>query len=245
MGAETRYSPKLLGKIKISAKLRLLTGLHIGASKDLSSIGAVDSVVVRDPLTKRPVIPGSSVKGKLRHLISRTHMEGPFYRVEEEPMDLKRLFGGVLEDGGKRQLVPARLQFADLFISDENADRLEKMDSDLYLSEIKFENTINRLTGEATPRQMERVLAGTEFDFVLIYNAENSEEIIEDFENLATAIKMLHMDYLGGGGTRGNGRVLISDFSVQMLDISGEMAVDKANLEELLEGTKEYALLSV
>ena len=56
----------LKGKIKISAILRLETGLHIGAASDFAPIGAVDSPFIRDPLSKQPIIPGSSLKGKLR-----------------------------------------------------------------------------------------------------------------------------------------------------------------------------------
>ena len=56
----------LLGKVIVSGKLLRLTGLHIGASKENMEIGAIDSPVVRDPLSREPYIPGSSVKGKMR-----------------------------------------------------------------------------------------------------------------------------------------------------------------------------------
>ena len=55
---------QLLAKVIIRATLTVKTGLHIGGSNDYAPIGAVDSVFIRDPLTKQPVIPGSSVKGK-------------------------------------------------------------------------------------------------------------------------------------------------------------------------------------
>ena len=66
----------LKGKIQIRAILRLETGLHIGASSDFAPIGAVDSPFVRDPLTHQPVIPGSSLKGKLRTLLARSYTDG-------------------------------------------------------------------------------------------------------------------------------------------------------------------------
>src|SRR5699024_7755014 len=74
-------------------------------------------------------------------------------------------------------------------------------------TETKFENTINRLTSVANPRQIERVTRGTEFDFQIIYNVENEEEVEEDFNNIKKGIQLIENDYLGGGGTRGNGRV--------------------------------------
>lgn len=45
---------QLIGKLKIQAILEVKTGLHIGGSSDYAPIGAVDSVFVRDPLTKEP-----------------------------------------------------------------------------------------------------------------------------------------------------------------------------------------------
>src|SRR3989338_2370675 len=61
----------LLGKIIITGTLECLTGLHIGASKENMEIGAIDSPVVRDPITREPYIPGSSLKGKLRTLLEK------------------------------------------------------------------------------------------------------------------------------------------------------------------------------
>ena len=62
---------QLLGKILIQAELTVETGLHIGGSNDYAPIGAVDSVFVRDPFTRQPIIPGSSVKGKMRTLLAK------------------------------------------------------------------------------------------------------------------------------------------------------------------------------
>lgn len=60
------------GKIKISAVLEVVTGMHIGGSSEYSPIGAVDSPVISDPRTGQPVIPGSSLKGKMRTLLVRS-----------------------------------------------------------------------------------------------------------------------------------------------------------------------------
>ena len=53
----------LLGKVVIKGKITLKTGMHISAGNEFASIGSVDTVIVRDTLTKRPYIPGSSIKG--------------------------------------------------------------------------------------------------------------------------------------------------------------------------------------
>jgi CRISPR-associated protein Csm3 len=57
------------GKYIITGKIICETGLHIGGTQEGIEIGGVDNIVIRDPLTDLPYIPGSSLKGKLRHLL--------------------------------------------------------------------------------------------------------------------------------------------------------------------------------
>ena len=59
-----RKQMALQGKISITGKLKILTGMHIGGSSDFAPIGAVDSPFIRDPFTHAPIIPGSSIKGQ-------------------------------------------------------------------------------------------------------------------------------------------------------------------------------------
>ena len=51
----------MYAKLEITGKIEVVTGLHIGGSSAFAAIGAVDSPVVKDPLTNTPVIPGSSL----------------------------------------------------------------------------------------------------------------------------------------------------------------------------------------
>ena len=60
-------------KIKFSAQIRLETGLHIGGSDAFAAIGAIDSPVIKDPITNLPIIPGSSLKGKMRTLLAKVY----------------------------------------------------------------------------------------------------------------------------------------------------------------------------
>ena len=60
----------LKGKIIIETNLTVLTGLHIGGSDTYSAIGTVDAPVIKSPLNGKPIVPGSSLKGKLRTLIA-------------------------------------------------------------------------------------------------------------------------------------------------------------------------------
>ena len=176
-------------KIKIEGIIAVKTGLHIGGDDSFSVIGAIDSPVVRDPLTREPIIPGSTLKGKMRSLLAR------------EMGSIKRLFGSSAggSDASGMGMQMSRLQFRDCFLV--NKEKLPQV------FENKFENTIDRLTSVANPRQIERVVRGAEFGFELIYNVEDPSQIEEDFANISTAIRLLENDYLGGGGSRGNGRI--------------------------------------
>ena len=107
--------------------------------------------------------------------------------------------------------------FTNLDVQNEINNKLDEMVNDGSLTKLiknyidpiqtEFENTINRIDAVANPRQLERVPAGSEFKFVLVYNLENLEEAEEDFLNISMALKLLQMDYIGGSGTRGYGKV--------------------------------------
>ncbi len=68
MVTDTAPSIHLYGRLLIEGEIEALTGLHIGAGRGDLVIGGMENPVVRDPLTDRPYIPGSSLKGKLRSL---------------------------------------------------------------------------------------------------------------------------------------------------------------------------------
>ena len=202
----------LKGKFIITGKIKVLTGLHIGTSGDFSAIGAVDNIVIRDTVTNKPIIPGSSLKGKMRYLLSRAKYNSTLTmpNIKKESDDIKRLFGA------SEPVVLSRLQFCDMLLREKDYGR--DVEFDLPYTEIKYENTIDRGTGIANPRQQERVPAGSEFDFRLIYNIENTENMKEevkcDFENILLMFELLEDDYLGGHGTRGYGRVKFEDLKL-------------------------------
>ena len=232
MGQQETNQKALRGKLDLRALLRVDTGLHIGASSDFAPIGAVDSPFLRDPLTKQPIIPGSSLKGKLRTLLARSFAEGYFLnKIEDDREEICRLFGSAAKGsaGGR----PARLQFYDIRMTEESFVRFDEMELDTYIGEIKWENAIDRLTAGANPRQIERVPAGTEFAFRLVYNIENEEELPEDMKILAAGLELLQMDYLGGHGSRGYGRVPLHDFEASCFSLSAETVLDDEMLRRI------------
>ena len=217
-------------KLIIEADIELLTGMHIGASNDFSPIGAVDSVVIKDPLSGMPIIPGSTIKGKLRAMMAKLLTDNYILPVhEKDDIRILKLFGSSAKDN----IIEAKLQFSDLFMT--NGEVLLKKNLDLGYTEIKFENRIDRITAEAMPRQLERVPKGAIFKFKLIYNlfrSENGEDSSkEDFTLISNAIKALQLDYIGGSGTRGYGKVSFSNFTLKRADLTSE----SINMDELLK----------
>lgn len=195
----------MFAKILISGKIELVTGMHIGTGGEYAAIGAVDSPVVRDAMTSKPIIPGSSLKGKLRSVLAKEY--SPMANnAGDDSEEIKRLFGA-----GSR---PSRVIFSDMHLS--NMDDLN--DKGIYTpTEIKFENTINRLSGVANPRQIERTIRGCEFGMDIIYNAEKEEETIDDLKLLAEGMKMLKYDYLGGHGSRGYGKIKFKEIQARVV----------------------------
>ena len=233
---------KLLGKVIISGKLECLTGLHVGASKENMEIGAIDSPVVRDPITREPYIPGSSLKGKLRAMLEKANPlllsdrdggsgikrhECDTWNIENKDTltgaincPVCRIFGSTGK-GEKGKNFPARLIVRDLNLTNYSRDKLADIDTGLQYTEWKFENAIDRVTSAANPRQIERVPRGAEFDFELIYNVEEPQQMIEDLKNLRLAIKLVEMDALGGHGSRGYGKVKFNIVKIEGKTVVG------------------------
>ena len=173
----------MFAKIEITGEIEVVSGLHIGASDAFAAIGAIDSPVIRDVYSDFPMIPGSSLKGKIRSLLSKAY---PNPNVIEKTADddsdnILRLFGCAKKD----KLKNSRLIFSDMVMDKDNWEKLKKLGLQSQ-TEAKFENTISRMTSEANPRQIERVVRGATFPLQLIYNVENEDEII--------AVSYTHLD---------------------------------------------------
>jgi len=68
--------------------------LYIGAASDFVPIGAFNAPFIIDPLTKQPIILGSSINAKLRTLLVKSYVEGyTLNAIENDTDEVKRLFG--------------------------------------------------------------------------------------------------------------------------------------------------------
>lgn len=213
-------------KIKISGDIEIRTGMHIGASKEYSAIGTVDSPVVYDPLSKLPLIPGSSLKGKLRYLLVRKYNDNLSEDPNNDNLKIRRLFGS----SKKGDMHKSRVLILDSIMTEEERDRLLSLGVE-GVTEIKFENSINRITGISNPRQIERVIKGALFPLEIIYELTDEEEALEDIKNLKEAFDLLENDYIGGNGSRGYGRVKFINMNLSQLTYDCS--------EELLDKLKE------
>lgn len=210
----------MYAKVEISGVIEVVTGMHIGGSSAFSAIGAVDSPVIRDVRTNIPMLPGSSLKGKMRTLLAKRYNN----RVVEPDNDadcITSLFGSARSDSVKA----GRLLFTDMFL--DNLDDLHRAGLS-GATEVKYENSIKRTTAVANPRQIERVVRGAMFPMQLIYEVDDVPTMLQDFTILKEGFQMLQYDYIGGSGSRGYGRIKVKDLYAEV--VIGE--VDDATMEE-------------
>lgn len=213
---------KLIAKIIIKGKIKTLTGLHIGGSKSSMEIGGVDLNVIKTP-GGVPYIPGSSLKGKLRSLLAREQgsiaiakkdLNGDKGITDEDCPSIKSLFGlagDVSANGNSSNNIITALYVRDAFLDEEHFKK-EFTDKDINLeldySDVKIENNIDRKRGTAiAPRHIERVPSGVKFDFELVYNLFEGAIEATHINEIKKAMRLLQMDYIGGHGSRGYGKI--------------------------------------
>lgn len=132
----------------------------------------------------------------------------------------------------KGRNAPARLIVRDCHLLEASADKLKKVDTGLYMTEWKFENGIDRITAAANPRQLERVPAGSEFKFELVYTVEDAAQAEEDLKNIAITLAILEDDALGGHGSRGYGKVKFQNFELHYHDVQQYLRVASGDQTE-------------
>lgn len=202
---------------KITGKIVVKTGLHIGADNNSVEIGGMDNPIIRNPVTLEPYIPGSSIKGKMRALLEWKldivkNNEGKPCNCGRPDCPVCRVFGSANSSKNTENAKlrgPTRLIVRDALLSAE--------DSASFLNgtpivEEKSENSLNRITAEANPRPIERVIPGVKFDFEIDYRVIDTgdsgaldNKLFKD--TVCEGLRLLQNDYLGGGGSRGNGQI--------------------------------------
>jgi len=219
----------LIGKLLLDGEMVCETGLHIGAGKGSLDLGGADNPVVKDAFG-RPYVPGSSLRGRIRSLLEQSagqvspadliylsRRRGQEVRIHQsdEPGDevcllfgrnpgrMERVSGDALEPA---LATPARLTAYDAPLDLDSVTQQMRENLDDELTEVKSENAIDRITAQSNARTLERVPAGAKFRvrFVLDILCEADRELVAAF---VQGLRLLEDDALGGGGSRGSGRV--------------------------------------
>jgi CRISPR-associated protein Csm3 len=225
-----------LGKLILEGEIRCETGLHIGAGKGSLEIGGADNPVVKDAFGV-PYIPGSSLRGRLRSLLEQTSglavpselvylskRKGQEVRIHQSdrPDDevcilfgrsagrMEKVVGEAVETSAA---TPSRLTFYDapLLVDSISSQMRENLDDEL--TEVKSENAVDRITSQANPRTLERVPSGAKFAFRVVMDVLCDEDK-PLLGRVAEGMRLLEDDALGGGGSRGNGRVKFGNLKV-------------------------------
>ncbi len=205
-------SNKLEKKIIIKGDIITETGIMVGGNNSAFEIGGTDKQVIRNPVNQLPYIPGSSLKGKMRSLLeismgtfSRTkNGYGPSHNPSRIPA---QLFGHIKD---RKDNNNESQQASRVIVRDSELKNAEIFDgkTELLYTEVKAENSIDRITSAANPRFFERVPKGAKFDLNIILSIyENDENKDEFLKTIFSCLKMIQDDYVGGGGSRGNGQV--------------------------------------
>ncbi len=217
------------GKHIINGKIVLKSGTHIGGTDEGFDIGGIDSIVIKNPKTSQPIIPGSSLKGKMRSLLEWqynlidiktkngvTTGKGKSKVNEEDETfhPIAILFGATDSKEAKTgKLGPVRIIFRDCSLNNKSKEELENYLGEGIYSEVKTENGIDRISSNANPRKIERVVAGAEFDFEIVVD----NYLDDDYKNLKfifEGMRLLQDSFIGGGGSRGNGEIEFKDIKV-------------------------------
>lgn len=230
MSAHTAQTElKLIGKLILEGEMHCETGLHVGAGKGSLEIGGADNPVVKDA-HGRPYVPGSTLRGRIRALLEqstgmaipselvfiskRKGQEVRIHQSDRPDDEICILFGrspGRMEKVGggdvdSNHATPARLSVFDAPLVPESITPQMRETLDDELTEVKSENAIDRITSQANPRTLERVPAGARFKVRMVLDILCAEDAVLP-ALLAQGLRLLEDDALGGGGSRGSGRV--------------------------------------
>ena len=216
---------KLTGIYRISGEIRLETGLHIGGDEGVIEIGGNDNPIVRDITTGNPYIPGSSLKGKMRYLLEwytgRVSKDGKVYdgknlSRENENDLLLNVFGGTA--GGNGRKGPTRITVKDIFLSEDSEKEVKRMKERTGTdTELKTENSINRLNSSANPRNLERVPRNLVFDLKINFKVLNIDKKDEIKKIIKEGLKLVEIEGLGGSVSRGSGQIKFENLKIENL----------------------------
>ncbi|HRP61804.1 MAG TPA: type III-A CRISPR-associated RAMP protein Csm3 [Phycisphaerales bacterium] len=196
----------------LTAIITLRSGARIGGSDDVLQIGGTDLTCIKDPATSKPYLPGSSLKGKMRSALEKSHGASQGERPSKQG-PIARVFGPHFSPN-----------------HDEGPTRIRVHDAPIigdFTFELKTESVNNRKTGTAMhPRTLERVAPGAQFQLRIdfdVYDIDSDFEYTDLFEKklhigrdailaiVNDGLDLLCQSGIGSGTSRGYGQIDITD----------------------------------
>jgi len=187
-------------------------GLRIGGASQNLEIGSqLDLTALRDPISGRPYIPGSSLKGSLRAMLERIEGKssgrGEPCGCGDRDCKICVIFGA--HKNPQPASAPTRIVVRDAHLTKESAEAFDQAQKEggVFFEE-KAENLVLRDSGLAKdPRWQERVWSASfALDILLhIYEGDNPQALMRYLRQGLGLIQ--ETGALGAGGSRGSGQV--------------------------------------
>jgi CRISPR-associated protein Csm3 len=197
---------RLLRHSLLRGRIETKSGLHVGTGDKGGHYGEAAGVV-KSVVSQLPYIPGSTIKGKMRHLL-----EVKYGRTQNgRPCDcgscpVCSLFGC---GDTRRTKEPSRLIFRDCFLESDAEKLIEKVDV-----EKKAGVRIDRMTGKAADKALysyERIPEGVCFAVEISIRVYEGDSVEAMKKWVSSGLSMIEDDVLGGKGTSGSGKVVFSN----------------------------------
>lgn len=241
------------GRLFVCGDLVPVTDTRVGG--DELTVGlqfyAPDNPIVRNARGE-PFIPGSTLKGVMRNSLDLL-----FHREEVRrltPNASKKQYGAVTcekkdcwvcrifgRPANQPLREPTRLRVEDALLDPDSLQELG-FESPRDLSLVRTENAILRLFGAANPRRSEYVPAGVRFKMRLIYEVYLPEDVDQGLPVLLTALHHLEDAGLGGGRSRGTGKVRFENLQLFWKSVDHYREGDRVGqcLVDAVNGAAEF-----
>ncbi len=195
----------------LTATITLTSGARIGGSDDVLQIGGTDLTCIKDPVTGKPYLPGSSLKGKMRSALEKSDGSAEGQNPSKRG-PIARVFGPHFDS--RHQEGPTRIRVHDAPLIGD------------FALELKTESVNNRQTGTAMhPRTLERVAPGAKFQLRIdfdVYDMDSNFAYMDLDKKKHTGreailaiindgLDLLCQSGIGSGTSRGYGQIEITD----------------------------------
>lgn len=202
MGSEMNAKPDVL---KLRARLTTTTPLYIGTTSDREAVGSADLPILRDPLSDMPVIPGSTLRGRMAFLMRK----GWSGAAEHGSGAADPVIGALFGKPGMR----SALAFWDCLPEEPWVH--EHRAADLPLTSWRGEMAPPRSGRERVRfRRRELVCAGVHFNFRVSLLVKEAQVLALSLPLALKAVReglcLLEQQGIGGATSRGFGRIEFS-----------------------------------